>query len=500
MAVVINTSQNVVTVSQAGPTTITVQDVGIQGPRGLPGSGSVADANGLATTGSNTFVGNQSFDGDVSVTGSLTVSGSNTFTVIGPTVLQGSVTVTGGTIVGTIATASYALNAGVTVDTGSLITTASVASNVITFTKGDSSTFNITVDAGSASGGGGDIDTGSFFINATAGNAGTGTTVYTKGDGTTLTTSFGSSYQIVDGVPNVEVIARPNFYIPENLSGAFSPDKNPSYFIQQGGGGSYDTITFYIKDTTTVGWGSMYSGSVLRFKESGSNTDWAYYGVSTIGTNGSSWTQYGTAVKLTNSPQFTGAATASVELFAQAPDSAYRPAFLGSSSYIIYYRTGGTSISNITLGATTMGYATGSTVSGTSPDKSYLYLNSSPASGNAQMLQSGQYVGFSTDNTNWTYYVVLGETYTSIGSGNTWVSIQPVDNVFYAQTGTLIYVGIFNQIPSQPYYRQLSHIQYPITPSGTSDASGSIGDVSYDDSYFYVKTSAGWKRTALSTW
>ena len=44
-------------------------------------------------------------------------------------------------------TASYAENA--TLDTGSLLTTASVSTNTITFTKGDASTFNITVNTGS---------------------------------------------------------------------------------------------------------------------------------------------------------------------------------------------------------------------------------------------------------------------------------------------------------------------------------------------------------------
>ena len=43
-------------------------------------------------------------------------------------------------------TASYALNAAATVDTGSLLTTASISNAQITFTKGDASTFNITVN------------------------------------------------------------------------------------------------------------------------------------------------------------------------------------------------------------------------------------------------------------------------------------------------------------------------------------------------------------------
>ena len=42
-------------------------------------------------------------------------------------------------------------------------------------------------------------------------------------------------------------------------------------------------------------------------------------------------------------------------------------------------------------------------------------------------------------------------------------------------------------------------IPISITPTGTSDSQGSQGDISYDNDYFYVKTSAGWKRAALST-
>ena len=50
-------------------------------------------------------------------------------------------------------TASFAQNAG-SVDTGSLLTTASATNNTITFTKGDSSTFDVTVATGSGGGGG----------------------------------------------------------------------------------------------------------------------------------------------------------------------------------------------------------------------------------------------------------------------------------------------------------------------------------------------------------
>lgn len=43
------------------------------------------------------------------------------------------------------------------------------------------------------------------------------------------------------------------------------------------------------------------------------------------------------------------------------------------------------------------------------------------------------------------------------------------------------------------------NIQNSNTPSSTADTSGNIGDLNWDDSFIYVKTSAGWKRSALST-
>jgi hypothetical protein len=38
------------------------------------------------------------------------------------------------------------------------------------------------------------------------------------------------------------------------------------------------------------------------------------------------------------------------------------------------------------------------------------------------------------------------------------------------------------------------------TPTGTADTHGNVGDVAWDSNYLYVKTAAGWKRTALGTW
>ena len=38
------------------------------------------------------------------------------------------------------------------------------------------------------------------------------------------------------------------------------------------------------------------------------------------------------------------------------------------------------------------------------------------------------------------------------------------------------------------------------TPSGSADTQGQVGDITSDEDYLYVKTTAGWKRAALTAW
>ena len=77
------------------------------------------------------------------------------------------------------ATSSYATSA----ITASSLITASVSLNTITFTKGDGTTFPITVNTGS--GGGGSTNTGSLMVTASA--SGTANTItFTKGDASTF--------------------------------------------------------------------------------------------------------------------------------------------------------------------------------------------------------------------------------------------------------------------------------------------------------------------------
>lgn len=37
------------------------------------------------------------------------------------------------------------------------------------------------------------------------------------------------------------------------------------------------------------------------------------------------------------------------------------------------------------------------------------------------------------------------------------------------------------------------------TPTATADTTGKLGDIVFDDDHIYVKTSAGWKQSALTT-
>lgn len=48
-------------------------------------------------------------------------------------------------------------------------------------------------------------------------------------------------------------------------------------------------------------------------------------------------------------------------------------------------------------------------------------------------------------------------------------------------------------------YQQL-RLRTSYTPTGSADANGNVGDTAWDDNYFYIKTSVGWKRAALAAY
>mgnify|MGYP007100040337 CR=1 FL=1 len=82
-----------------------------------------------------------------------------------------------------------------------------------------------------------------------------------------------------------------------------------------------------------------------------------------------------------------------------------------------------------------------------------------------------------------------------ISSANTTTSFIRADGYisgssFYGKTVDVSGTTGYNQLILQNTY----------TPSGTTDTNGIVGDISWDTSYIYVKTSGGWKRSSLSTW
>ena len=115
-------------------------------------------------------------------------------------------------------TASYALNSagGGSTDTGSLLVTASAALNVITFTKGDGSTFPITVDTGSGGGGGGSTDTGSLLVTASISQ---NIFTFTKGDSSTFDLVFETSSFVLNSQTSSMSVATASYA----LSGGDAP-------------------------------------------------------------------------------------------------------------------------------------------------------------------------------------------------------------------------------------------------------------------------------------
>ena len=122
--------------------------------------------NAVATLGdTNVFTEPQTFGNTVQVNSDVT---ANNF--IGPLIGTASWAIQA-------LTASFAVNTNI--NTGSLLITASSALNTITFTKGDNTTFDVTVNTGSAT----TVNTGSLLVTASVSND---IITFTKGNNTTF--------------------------------------------------------------------------------------------------------------------------------------------------------------------------------------------------------------------------------------------------------------------------------------------------------------------------
>ena len=149
---------------------------------------------------------------------------------------------------------------------------------------------------------------------------------------------------------------------------------------------------------------------------------------------------------------------------------------------------------------------------------SALYANTTGNNNSAIGYNAGRYIASGSNNQTSSNSVYLGYDtraaadgdtneivigYTAIGNGS---NSATLGNDSITKTILKGNIGIGSTSPSAKLhvagstgYNQL-RLQTSYTPTGTSDANGSTGDISWDDNYIYVKTSAGWKRAALSTW
>jgi len=101
---------------------------------------------------------------------------------------------------------------GGSTDTGSLLVTASVSLNTITFTKGNGSTFGITVSTGS-------LPTGVVSGSAQITGFGFVSSSFTESVVTALVTNSGASYYIIDGIDKPKLSFAPGITYRFDLSG-----------------------------------------------------------------------------------------------------------------------------------------------------------------------------------------------------------------------------------------------------------------------------------------
>ena len=216
-------------------------------------TGSLADGQVLSWNSSSQYWTNTTpSSGGSTPTGSLLVTASATNNVI--TFTKGD----GSTFPVTVATGSIP-------STGSLITTASVSGNTITFTKGDGSTFPITVDTGSGGG-------SSYSFQTIVGSAtglGAGLTRYGNVAGTTAESQ--NRLPVASNCTIDKLYVRTTATMPANSSLAVTLFKN----------GSATALTLTIAAGTVAGTYSDLVNSVSFTEGDGLNMRYVNAGTAT---------------------------------------------------------------------------------------------------------------------------------------------------------------------------------------------------------------------------
>lgn len=128
------------------------------------------------------------------------------------------------------------------------------------------------------------------------------------------------------------------------------------------------------------------------------------------------------------------------------------------------------------------------------------------ASGYASTVCGGQ-----SDTVSGDYSLAVGKQVTvdsladyTFAFGHNFATSTPHAFILY-DADSEIKVGIQTTSPtarldvnSSTGYGQI-RMRTSYTPTATNDPNGNVGDIAWDDNFFYVKTTAGWKRAALTT-
>lgn len=140
--------------------------------------------------------------------------------------------------------------------------------------------------------------------------------------------------------------------------------------------------------------------------------------------------------------------------------------------------------------------------------------------GNSAIFQDGVNIGIGTvspvvklhvEGNIFTYGFRSGLV--SVGNYSFWGSLTNEITTLFTGTGQHLilqytgsgFVGVGTNAPTSVLhikgvngYSQF-RLETQYTPTGSSDSNGLLGDISFDDNYFYIKVSTGWKRAALSS-
>ena len=332
--------------------------------------------------------------------------------------------------------------------------------------------------------------TGSVYVSSSF--SGPGTLTLTKGDSSLDILTLGSSY-VVSTIPENEIILSPtrsynalSSNLADGAAATFANAANEFDF-------AFNGSTLYFIDDTNSQWADVGVGDYIKFNAEGSNVAGAYYVVGSAPYNVSAGSPaknvwgFGSLTPVDSNNTFTGGGSASFQASISVPYSAYNPSN-GTATYGSRYWE-----------LTSFGSSPGLAYTIQANVSSSYWLRLGTATGGTTHLDTGGYVGLSSDNSNWTYYIVTDEVYTDNVGGNDYIyhKIEPVDGAYAASNGSTAYVKGLKSIPAYPYNRTLSNLKYAQTIPSTSSTTGSASDISYDTDNLYVKTSEGWKAAPL---